>query len=628
MPTPATRTAQRIMQLNPRLSNQIAAGEVVERPASVIKELLENSLDAGSTRIDIDLEAGGTKLIRVRDNGHGIHQQDLTLALSRHATSKIRETEDLEAISTLGFRGEALASLASVSRLTLTSNASADKTAGWQVTVAGQEMQARVAPAPHPQGTTVEVKDLFFNTPARRKFLRTDKTELQRIEEVLRKLSLSHLQVAIYLHHNGKLLRHFAPAQAEDDVTRRLAGVFGQTFIDNAIYLEQAFSPEQGGNGLQLRGWVGLPTFSRSQADQQYFYVNGRMIRDKLVTHAVKQAYQDVLFHGRQPVYALFLTLDPRLVDVNVHPTKHEVRFRNGRDVHNFLFTAIHRALADVRPEGASAADRSGPGPGFAGVRSDMAETASSTTWPGGTYNSVPSQQSMRFAGRPPAFGGGFVTEQMQPYGRLLEASKIFGDETDAGDIPPLGYAIAQLHGVFILAENASGLIIVDMHAAHERITYERLKRATDDAGLKMQPLLVPVAVAMSERECDMAEEHSEQLQALGFEIQRVSAESLLVRSIPAMLRKENAGELVRDVLADLAEFGTTARITQHRDELLSTMACHGSVRANRRLTIPEMNALLRDMEATERSGQCNHGRPTWTEQSLDALNKLFLRGQ
>ena len=615
----------RIMQLNPRLSNQIAAGEVVERPASVIKELLENSLDANCTRIDIDLEAGGIKLIRVRDNGAGIHQQDLTLALSRHATSKISQTEDLEAISTLGFRGEALASMASVSRLTLTSNASEDAASGWRVSVARQDMQASVVPAPHPRGTTVEVKDLFFNTPARRKFMRTEKTELQRIEDVLRKLSLSHLQVAIYLNHNGKLLRHFAPAADEADVTRRLAAVFGQGFIENAIYLEQAFPAEQGGIGLQLRGWVGLPTYSRSQADQQYFYVNNRMIRDKLVTHAIKQAYQDVLFHGRQPVYALFLSLDPRLVDVNVHPTKHEVRFRNGRDVHSFLFSAIHRALADVRPQAGvgsqvmspSAAGAADGGFGGAGQAPYLG---------GGLQQPTPTQRSMMFSGpaRP-----GFVREQLQPYGQMLDTAWPEGEALPEGeDVPPLGYAVAQLHGVFILAQNAHGLIIVDMHAAHERITYERLKQATDAEGLKMQPLLVPVSVVMSEKECLMAEEHSAQLADFGFELQRVSDESIMVRSIPAMLRKENAGQLVRDVLADLAEYGTTARIQQHRDELLSTMACHGSVRANRRLSIPEMNALLRDMEATERSGQCNHGRPTWTEQSIDELNKLFMRGQ
>jgi DNA mismatch repair protein MutL len=620
---------QRIQQLNPRLSNQIAAGEVVERPASVIKELLENSLDAGCTRIDIEIEAGGTRLIRVRDNGLGIHGEDLTLALSRHATSKIRETEDLEGISTLGFRGEALASLASVSRLTLTSNSAPDPTSGWSVSVAGEAMVPTVIPKPHPQGTTVEVKDLFFNTPARRKFLRTDKTELQRIEEVLRRLSLSHRHVAFTLQHNGKLLRQFSPVAQDESVERRLAAVFGASFMENAIYLEQSFPAEQGGIGLQLRGWIGLPTYSRSQADQQYFYVNDRMIRDKLVTHAIKQAYQDVLFHGRQPVYALFLTLDPRLVDVNVHPTKHEVRFRSGREVHSFLFSAIHRALADVRPDAT-------PGSSLQGSSiqgSSPQGHALFETMPADSGS--PTQQGLRFSNTgSPGAGSAFLGEQVPAYNRLLNPhlANFAGSELPPlppeTDIPPLGYAIAQLHGVFILAQNARGLVIVDMHAAHERITYERLKQATDDEGLKMQPLLVPISVAMSERECAMAEEHVEQLNDLGFDLQRASEESIVVRSIPAMLSKENAGQLVRDVLADLAEYGTTARITQHRDELLSTMACHGSVRANRRLTIPEMDALLRDMEITERSGQCNHGRPTWTEQSIDELDKLFMRGQ
>jgi DNA mismatch repair protein MutL len=408
-----------------------------------------------------------------------------------------------------------------------------------------------------------------------------------------------------------------------------LAAVFGSAFMENAIYLEQSFPAEQGGIGLQLRGWIGLPTYSRSQADQQYFYVNDRMIRDKLVTHAVKQAYQDVLFHGRQPVYALFLTLDPRLVDVNVHPTKHEVRFRSGREVHSFLFSAIHRALADVRPDAARLDDASG-----SFVQGPFAQgNASLEALPADASN--PTQQGLRFANHArPGPGSAFVREQLPAYNRLLNPglANFAGTELPPlppeTEIPPLGYAVAQLHGVFILAQNARGLVIVDMHAAHERITYERLKQATDDEGLKMQPLLVPISVAMSERECAMAEEHAGQLNDLGFDLQRVSEESIVVRSIPAMLSKENAGQLVRDVLADLAEYGTTARITQHRDELLSTMACHGSVRANRRLTIPEMDALLRDMEVTERSGQCNHGRPTWTEQSMDELDKLFMRGQ
>ncbi|MCB1644163.1 MAG: DNA mismatch repair endonuclease MutL [Pseudomonadales bacterium] len=610
---------QRIQQLNPRLSNQIAAGEVVERPASVIKELVENCLDAGATRIDIDLEAGGMKLIRVRDNGRGIHMDDLTLALSRHATSKISEAEDLEAIVTLGFRGEALASMASVSRLRLTSNSESGNS-GWQVSAQGEQMQATVIPAPHPPGTTVEVKDLFFNTPARRKFLRTEKTELQKIEEIIRKISLASQQVTFNISHNGKQIRQYVASGSEVDTQRRLAAVFGSAFLENAVYLSQEYTGETGRDGMNLSGWIGLPTFSRSQADQQFFYVNGRMIRDKLVTHAVKQAYQDVLYHGRQPVYALFLTLDPRLVDVNVHPTKHEVRFRDSREVHNFLFRTIHRALADVRPDN---------------VSEDGEILAPLTPQPDpqavGSWD-VPVQKPIGFS-----YGGGGQTssgyrmaEQVQRYGSLLSAAG--PAERPAmdhdGEVPPLGYAVAQLHGIYILAQNARGLVLVDMHAAHERITYERMKTAADETGLRMQPLLVPVSVALSERECQAAEDCEEELRNLGFELQRASDESVMVRAIPAMLTKENTEQLVRDVLSDVVEYGTTNRIGQHRDELLSTMACHGSVRANRRLSIPEMNALLRDMEETERSGQCNHGRPTWTELPLDELDKLFLRGR
>jgi len=588
--------AQRIQQLSTRLSNQIAAGEVVERPASVVKELMENSLDADCDRIDIDLETGGTKLVRIRDNGCGIQREDLTLALSRHATSKIAEMEDLEGVVTLGFRGEALASMASVCRLALTSN-DGDDNEGWRVVAAGEDMVAEIAPAPHPRGTTVEVRDLFFNTPARRKFLRTEKTELQRLEDVIRKISLSHPYVNITVTHNGRQLHHYTPSTSDEGARRRIASVFGQAFVDNAVYIDQAHDE------LRLHGWIGLPTWSRSQADQQFFFVNGRMIRDKLVTHAVRQAYQDVLYHGRNPVFALFLAIDPRQVDVNVHPTKHEVRFRASRQVHDFIFRTVHVALAEVRPEG-----RPQPGtlddspPGFAGPR----------------------QTSMGLHTTDRARGVGEVLEH---YGNLISPGPALPDAGE-GDIPPLGYAVAQLHGIYILAENASGLIIVDMHAAHERITYERLKLATDTDSLRMQPLLVPISLAISEKEVDAAEENRDELRALGFEIEQASSESIMVRAIPSMLNKSDAEQLVRDVLSDFVEFGSSSRIRQHRDEILSTMACHGSVRANRRLTIPEMNALLRDMEETERSGQCNHGRPTWTELSVTELDNLFLRGR
>jgi DNA mismatch repair protein MutL len=617
---------KRINQLSPRLSNQIAAGEVVERPASVVKELLENSLDAHASRIEVELEAGGTRLIRVRDDGNGVHAEDLTLALSRHATSKIETADDLESIATLGFRGEALASLASVSRLTLTSNAQAGRD-GWSITVSGADMQAEITPAPHPQGTSVEVKDLFFNTPARRKFLRTERTELQKIEEVVRKVSLSHPEVSIVLRHNGKQLRHY-PVVGNKEESLRVAAVLGKPFLENSIYLENEVMAEQGSAGIKLRGWIGLPTASRSQPDQQYFYVNDRMIRDKLVVHAVKQGYQDVMYHGRHPAFVLHLTIDPKYVDVNVHPTKHEVRFREGRQVHDFLFRSIHRALAEVRPETGGIEPQ-----GNANVASGAGFEQ---------FGVNPTQSSIRF-GAASAGGnssGGYATErvhigeQAKLYGDLMSSGvgasselNPFQNEADA-DIPPLGYAIAQLHGIYILAQNEHGLIIVDMHAAHERITYERMKIASDSEGIKMQPMLVPLAMALSEKECAAAEDNQKQLFDLGLDLQRVSDESIVVRAIPVMLGNSNAESLIRDVLSDLIEYGSTARIMQHRDEILSTMACHGSVRANRRLTISEMNALLRDMEETERSGQCNHGRPTWTQQSISELDSLFMRGQ
>lgn len=592
----------RIQQLNNRLANQIAAGEVVERPASVVKELLENSLDGGATNINLDLEQGGTRLIRIRDDGVGIHPDDLTLSLSRHATSKIREIDDLESVGTLGFRGEALASIASVTRLAITSNTTSNPADGFCAVTRGENMAAEVSPAPHPRGTTVEVKDLFFNTPARRKFLRTEKTEFQKIEDVVRKVSLSHPAVSLTVNHNGKVQRQYPKARSEEELNRRVSSVFGKAFIENAIFVESE------NNGLKLSGWIGLPNYSRSQADQQYFYVNGRIIKDKIVTHAVRQGYQDVLYHGRHPVYALFLSIDPRLVDVNVHPTKHEVRFRESRQVHDFLFRTIHRALADVRP----------------------ATDSSLTTGMGDGAFSQPTQGFMGFgrgSGGGAGSGAAQIGEQTALYGKLLESPQIM-PQSDEGEIPPLGYALAQLHGIYILAQNQHGLIIVDMHAAHERITYERMKKATDDEGIKMQPLLVPIALSVSEKECDAVERFQEELLELGMDIRCSSNESLMVRSIPVMLRGDGADALVRDVLADLVEYGSTARLQQHRDELLSTMACHGSVRANRRLSIPEMNALLRDMEETERSGQCNHGRPTWTQQSITELDSLFLRGR
>lgn len=615
----------RIHLLNQRLANQIAAGEVVERPASVVKELLENSLDAGAHSLEIDIEQGGSRRIRIRDDGDGINKDDLPLALSRHATSKIKAAEDLENIGSLGFRGEALASISSVSRLSLSSkhrDTSGDE--AWKVEVEGQQMDAVITPAAHSTGTTVDVRDIFFNTPARKKFLKTEKTEFARIDEVVKRLSLSRFDVQFTLNHNQRNIHKLLPARTEQEMQRRVARVCGPAFVDNSVMIDVE------GPGLRLWGWVSLPTFSRSQADLQYFYVNGRIVRDKLVTHAVRQAYRDVLFHGRHPAYVLYLDLPPATVDVNVHPTKHEVRFREGRLVHDFLYRSLHRALADVTPESqldqqvlADAGRASG----------DSLATQQSMGQPSQAWTDLQHQSTMNLQdqGGPVYQSSGFSSSNYSSAsaGEVADHSRAYEKLAQEGqEVPPLGYAIAQLHGIYILAQNKLGLITVDMHAAHERITYERMKVACDNEELKMQPLLVPLSIAVSQAEANCAEEQRQTLLKIGVELEKVAEESVIVRQIPAILRHANIEQLVRDVLSDVLEFGSSERIQAHQDELLSTMACHGSVRANRQLTIPEMNALLRDMEATERSGQCNHGRPTWVFQSMDELDKLFLRGQ
>lgn len=617
----------RIALLSQRLANQIAAGEVVERPASVVKELLENCLDAGADRVEIEVEQGGTKLIRIRDNGAGIEKSDLGLALSRHATSKISNLDDLENIASLGFRGEALASICSVSRLELTSRArDAQDESAWRVEAAGQEMNTAVSPASHPVGSTVEVRDLFFNTPARKKFLRTEKTEFDRLDEVVKRLALSRFDVAFLLRHNQRAIHHLDVAKSEQEKQRRVALVCGPAFVENSIRIDIEAS------GLRLWGWVSLPTFSRSQADLQYFYVNGRIIRDKLVSHAVKQAYKDVLFHGRHPAFVLYLELQPALVDVNVHPTKHEVRFRDSRLVHDFLFRALHKALAGVRPQDSLAAhsERIAFAPGS--VDPDTGELLQT----GGSESGEFSGQG-RISFNAPSYGGAPSTgsANYSSYGsqgltptQVADQISAYAELSKDEDVPPLGFAIAQLHGIYILAQNKLGLVVVDMHAAHERITYERMKESAANDGIRAQPLLVPLSIAVSQAEADCAEQQAEALLALGLGVERVASESIVVRQIPVILAAANIEQLVRDVLADVREHGSSERVSNYQDELMSTMACHGSVRANRQLTIPEMNALLRDMERTERSGQCNHGRPTWVLQSIDQLDKLFLRGQ
>ena len=623
---------QKIKLLSPRLANQIAAGEVVERPSSVVKELLENSIDAGATRLDIDIEDGGIKLIRIRDNGCGIEKDDLPLALSRHATSKIYELDDLEAVATLGFRGEALASISSVARLALISSTQ-ENDSGWQVVAEGRDMETQVSPAPHPRGTTVEVRDLFFNTPARRKFLRTEKTEYTHLEDVVKRLALSRFDVAFNLRHNGRAIYSWRAGDTQLERERRVAQICGPAFMEHAVHIEI----ERG--NYRLWGWVAQPAFSRSQADLQHFYVNGRAIRDKLVGHAVRQAFQDVLHHGRHPAFVLYLELDASTVDVNVHPTKHEVRFRDNRNVHDFIYSSLHHALANVRPEdtlsrqqqsveyaatkieGISAGEFKGQGNiGFTpSINSSQSDSVASNSNSGNYYQQ---QYSPNYASSSSA-----VREQMAVYSALHNSSQAL-PESPSEDIPPLGYAIAQLKGIYILAENAQGLIMVDMHAAHERVTYERMKSAFSDGGIQAQPLLVPESIAVSEKEADCADNFQSIFQSLGFELQRAGPETLLIRQIPIILQRAKVEQLVRDVLSDLIEHGSSERIQHHINDILSTMACHGSVRANRKLTIPEMNALLRDMEATERSGQCNHGRPTWLLQSLDDLDKMFMRGQ
>jgi len=599
-----------IRQLPDTLINQIAAGEVVERPASVVKELVENALDAGAMRIDIDLEEGGVRLIRIRDDGSGIASDQLPLAVSRHATSKIASLDDLEGVATLGFRGEALPSIASVSRFALISRRNGDGH-GAALEVDGGRVGA-VAPKAHPQGTTVEVRDLFFNVPARRKFLRAERTELGHIEEWLRQLALARPDVELRVSHNGKASRRW---KGEGDLLSdvRLNETLGDEFARNALRIDH------GAAGLRLHGWIAQPAYNRASADQQYLYVNGRAIRDRSVAHAVKQAYADVLFHGRQPAYVLFLELDPRRVDVNVHPAKHEVRFRDARLIHDFVYRTLSDALAETR---------AGMTPGLdapaALAQQVQAGTAAS---PAGlaTYrwNAPQAPLGLQIADT----RAGYAALYGAPPQALPAQSMALPASNDA-TMPPLGYAIAQLHGIYILAENVDGLIVVDMHAAHERIGYEKLKTAHDGEGLRTQPLLVPASIAVSEREADTAEREADTLASLGFELTRSGPQSLTLRSVPALLAHGDVEALLRDVLADLREHGETRRITAQRDELLSTMACHGAVRANRRLTLPEMNALLREMEVTERSGQCNHGRPTWARFSLSEIDRWFLRGR
>jgi len=597
-----------IRPLSPELVNQIAAGEVIERPASVVKELAENSLDAGARRIDVEIEQGGMRLIRVRDDGAGMAPDELPLALAPHATSKIATFDDLTRVASMGFRGEALASIASVSRMSLTSRRAND---GHGTRLDGYG-NAAPQPAAHPVGTTIEVRDLFHAVPARRKFLRAERTEFGHIDELVRSLALARPHVEFRLVHNGKPVRMLKPAPDESAQLQRAGELLGDTFAQNCLHIEHAAA------GLRLTGWIGLPTASRAQADQQYFHVNGRLVRDRSVAHAVRQAYEDVLYHGRHPAFVLFLELDPAAVDVNVHPAKREVRFRDARLVHDFLFHALHEAVAQTRAgeRGSGSLSRREMRFGEISGRESEPDPLSDPVSP------------------PRQFGLGVREAHADPYAVLLgqrDAASIAHaplPETEAGEAAPLGYALAQLAGIYILAENAHGLVLVDMHAAHERVTYEKLKASRDAHQVRAQQLLVPQAIAVSEREAAAAEEHAATLAECGLELDRSGPRQVTARRIPALLDGADVAQLARDVLGELAEHGSSRRLEELQNELLSTMACHGSVRAHRRLTLPEMNALLREMEATERSGQCNHGRPTWTQLSVMELDKLFLRGR
>lgn len=615
---------QRIKRLDDRLINQIAAGEVIERPASLLKELLENSLDARASSIDIQIEHGGMKRVSVSDNGFGIPNNELALALSRHATSKLSRFEDLYQMNSLGFRGEALPSIAAVSKLRIASKA-ADQETAYEVKCHGGEMLGEPMPVARETGTTIEVTDLFYNTPARRKFLRTETTEYKHIDKIIRRLALSRFDVGFRLSHNDKTSIDCPPAPTEEDMTARIGKICGQEFAQNSVHFNTAQ------NSISLQGWLGLPTFSRSQRDLQYFYVNGRAINDPLIAHAVKRAYADVLYSGRHPAFVLMMTIAPEAVDVNVHPAKTEVRFKDTRQVHDFIYRTLHRVIADLRP-----------GENIPPARAQLQQAQQGLS--GQTGNSanreLPSRAYSSLSNYQPGAGGssrqaGFkfnAAEQIKAYEALHPKADFIDEATPEpipdDEIPPLGFALAQLKGVYILSESAKGLILVDMHAAHERITYEAMKQSFASTQIEQQPLLVPVRIELPEQHLAIAQAHHDVFAQMGLDIEALGETELVVRQVPTILAKTDIPALVKDVLSDLSELGVSDRIKQTIYEILASKACHGSVRANRLLSLPEMNALLRQMEAIERAGQCNHGRPTWVAVSMDELDKWFLRGQ
>ena len=583
------------------LISQIAAGEVVERPAAALKEILENSLDAGATGVQIDLEQGGIKRIRVADNGSGIARDELALALTRHATSKIASLADLEQVASLGFRGEALASIAAIARVQLISRREGAEHA-WAVQAEGGRLDAP-APAARAAGTTIDIQDLFFNTPARRKFLKTEATEYAHCAETVRRLALVNPQVSFTLSHNGRtqLRLNAEPAYA------RIRQVLGEAFEQNSVAVEAAAGV------LRVSGWVIRPSAATGSRDSQHVFVNGRYVRDKLIVHALKEAYRDVLHHQLNPAYCLFIELPPDLVDVNVHPAKTEIRFRDSRGVHQFLFHAVERLLsAPVAADVAVAA-------------SGASQPSPQPAWVAPRQTAMPLQVNEAMAFYAPLQGTGVGG---QDSGELVAPVAQSLPEAGQGDVPPLGYALAQLHGVYVLAQNVQGLVLVDMHAAHERVVYEKLKSALDARAVPAQTLLIPVALTVDARDVAEISPHLDQLAGIGFELSVTSPTSVAVRSVPWLLKDADPVELTRAVLAEIAEFGVARLLAERRNELLATLACHGAVRANRRLTLPEMNALLREMEATERAGQCNHGRPTWFQVSLGELDAMFMRGR
>ena len=619
-----------IHRLSDLLVNQIAAGEVVERPASVLKEVLENAVDAGARAIEVQLEQGGVRRIRVADDGCGIARDELALALERHATSKIATLDDLEQVGTMGFRGEALAAIAAVARTSITSRAQGASHA-WRIEAGGEP-----SPAALNQGTVVDVADLYYNTPARRKFLKTEGTEYAHCDDMFRRVALARPDIGLQLAHNGRVIHRLPPSAP----AARVAALMGDDFLQHAREVQADAGV------LRLAGFASLPAYSRASRDAQYFFVNGRFVRDKLLTHAVREAYADILHGSRHPAYVLFLELDPAGVDVNVHPAKIEVRFREARAVHQFVFHALRRTLAESgagRPDTAApaahATDSASPPPPPP-AWADAASAAQHTRPSAGAWHGAPPQQArlamepasrayLEFAAgatRADAGGSAALAAVTTGSARVPGAWPATGATGD-GAPPPLGFALAQLHGVYILAQNASGLVLVDMHAAHERILYEKLKTVLDGRPA-VQRLLIPAVFSVSAKDMAAAAECTEVLAGMGFEVGAAGPQELAVRSVPALLASAPVAELMRQLLQELRDYPATEVVTARRNALLATMACHGAVRANRQLTLPEMNALLRDMEATERADQCNHGRPTWTQFTMAELDRFFMRGQ